>query len=101
PAQAATAALGQAGTDTQGKQEASGQDKLAALDKTVTELSKKLTVVTADENFKLMLGGAIIGDFLFNSRRPVAPGTPFFLTSGPPPAFHPHTFAPRARPTTP
>src|SRR5262249_31108281 len=100
PPQAATAALGQAGTDGQGKQETSGQDKLAALDKTVTELSKKLTVMTADENFKLVLGGAIIGDFLFNSRRPVAPGTPFFLTSGPPPGFHQQTYDASARQTT-
>jgi hypothetical protein len=32
---------------------------LAALDKAVTELSKHLTVVMADENFKLVLGGVI------------------------------------------
>src|SRR5262249_17749764 len=73
PANPASAASGQEGTNGQAKQEAGAQDKLAALDKTVTELSKKLTVVTADENFKLVLGGAIIGDFLFNERRPVAP----------------------------
>src|SRR5262249_11075616 len=100
PAQAATAALGQAGTDTQGQQGAGAQDKLATLDKTVTELSKKLTVMTADENFKIIVGGAIIGDFLFNSRRPVAPGTPFFLTGGPPPGFHQQTFDASARQTT-
>jgi hypothetical protein len=97
---APAAAQGQTGTDDQGKQEATAPDKLAALDKTVTELSKKLTVVTADENFKLVLGGAIIGDFLFNSRRPVAPGTPFFLTSGPPPGFHQQTFDASGRQTT-
>lgn len=37
--------------DGQGKKESGGQDKQAALEKTITELSKKLTVVTADDNF--------------------------------------------------
>jgi hypothetical protein len=37
---------------------------------------------------------------LFNSRRPVAPGTPFFLTSGPAPGFHQQTFDASARQTT-
>jgi hypothetical protein len=92
--------LGQAGTDSQGKLAAGGQDKLAALDATVTEISKKLTVVTANENFKFILGGAIIADFLFNSRRPVAPGTPFFLTAGPLPGFRQQTFDASARQTT-
>ncbi len=95
-----TAAVGQEGTDSQRKQEAGTQEKLAGLDKAVTELSKKLTVVTADENFKLVLGGAVIGDFLYNSARPVAPGTPFFLTSGPLPGFRQQTFDASARQTT-
>src|SRR5262249_10468966 len=55
------------------------QEQMAALAQNLEALSKHLTVVTADENFKLVLGGAVIADFLFNSRRPVAPGTPFFL----------------------
>src|SRR5262250_1356085 len=42
------ATLGQDGQDGQGQKEAGGQEKLAALAQTVTELSKKLTVVTAD-----------------------------------------------------
>jgi hypothetical protein len=79
---------------------AGGQDKAATPDMAATELSKKLTVMTADENFKIIVGGAIIGDFLFNSRRPVAPGIPFFLTSGPPPGFHQQTFDATARSTT-
>src|SRR5262249_37226147 len=53
--------------DSQEKKEAGGQEKLAALEQTVTELTKKFTVVTADENFKLILGGTITADFLFNS----------------------------------
>jgi len=92
--------LGQGGTDGQGKQEANVQDQLAAMDTTVTELSKKLTVVTADENFKLILGGTITADFLFNSARPVAPGTPFFLTPGPLVGFKQDTFDANARQTT-
>jgi len=86
--------------DGQAQKEAGGQDKLAALEKTVTELSKKLTVVTDDENFKLILGGAITADFLFNSARPVAPGVPFFLTPGPVAGFNQDTFDATARQTT-
>jgi hypothetical protein len=82
------------------KQEAGAQEKLAALDRAIAELSRNLTVVSADENFKLVLGGAIVTDFLYSSRRQVAPGTPFFLTSGPPPGFHQQTFDANARPTT-
>jgi hypothetical protein len=70
------------------------------LDKAVTEISKHLTVVTADENFKLVLGGAIVTDFLYSSRREVAPGTPFFLTPGPVAGFRQQTFDANARPTT-
>jgi hypothetical protein len=95
-----TAASGQEGTDSQEKQEAGAQAKLAALDKTVTELSKKLTVVTADENFKIVLGGVITTDFIYSSAREVAPGTPFFLTSGPVAGFRQQTFDANARPTT-
>src|SRR5262245_17182211 len=86
--------------DSPEKKEAGGQEKLAALEKTVTELTKKFTVVTADENFKLILGGTITADFLFNSARPVAPGTPFFLTPGPLRGFNQDTFDANARQTT-
>jgi hypothetical protein len=67
-------------------------DKLAALDQKVDALSKNLTITTGDPNNKVVFGGAIIADFLFNSRRPVAPGTPFFLTAGPLPGFRQQTF---------
>jgi hypothetical protein len=70
------------------------------LTKTVEVLSKKLTVVSADENFKLILGGAIIADFMYNHARPVAPGTPFFLFPGPAPGFRQQTFDAHARQTT-
>src|SRR5262245_39373404 len=86
--------------DSPEKKEAGGQEKLAALEKTVTELTKKFTVVTADENFKLILGGTITADFLFNSARPVDPGTPFFLTPGPLRGFNQDTFDANARQTT-
>jgi hypothetical protein len=76
------------------------QEQIAALGQNLEALSKHLTVVSADENFKLVLGGAVTADFLFNSRRPVAPGTPFFLTPGPPPGFHQQTFDAHARQTT-
>ena len=85
-----------------GKDSAAGkeQDKLTALDQKLDALTKNLTITTADPNIKVVFGGAIIADFLFNSRRPVAPGTPFFLTSGPPPGFHQQTFDASARQTT-
>src|SRR5262245_1496257 len=58
PAPATLAANpGQEGQDGQGQKEAGGPEKLAALETAVTDLSKKLTVVTAGENFKLILGG--------------------------------------------
>src|SRR5262245_52629702 len=95
-----TADPGQESLDGRGKKEEGGQEKLAALEKSLTELSKKLTVVTADENFKLILGGTITADFLFNSARPVAPGTPFFLTPGPLRGFNQDTFDANARQTT-
>jgi hypothetical protein len=73
---------------------------LETLAKTVETLGKNLTVVTGDEQIKIVLGGAVIGDFMFNSRRPVAPGTPFFLTAGPLPGFHQQTFDASGRQTT-
>jgi hypothetical protein len=100
PAAAAPDNPGQEAQSGKAKQEPSEQEKLATLEKTVTEISKKLTVVTADENFKIVLGGAIIADFLYNSARPVAPGTPFFLTPGPAPGFHEQTFDASGRQTT-
>jgi hypothetical protein len=70
------------------------------LGKKLEVLGKNLTVVTGDENFKLVLGGAVTADFLESMRTPVAPGTPFFLP--PAPAFGPSnpTFDATARQTT-
>jgi hypothetical protein len=92
--------VSQEATDAQEKKPATPQEKLDALDKTVTELSKKLTVVTADEKYKIVIGGAAIGDFYFNSARPIAAGTPFLLNSGPTPGFRQETFDASARQST-
>ena len=75
-------------------------DKLTALDQKIDAITNNLTVTTADPQIKVVIGGAVIADFLFNSARPVAPGTPFFLTSGPPPGFRQQTFDASARQTT-
>jgi hypothetical protein len=75
-------------------------DKLAVLDQKLDAIAKNLTVVTADPSIKVVVGGAIIADFLYSSRRPVAPGTPFFLTQGPLFNFHQQTFDASARQTT-
>src|SRR5262245_43468206 len=72
---------------------------LQELGKAVEEISKNLTVVTGDPEIKIVLGGAIIADFLYNSARPVAPGTPFFLASRLTPEFNQHTFDATGRQT--
>ena len=62
---------------------ASGDAKTAAaleaLTATVETLGKNLTVVTGDEQIKLVLGGALTADFYYNHARPIAPGIPFLL----------------------
>jgi hypothetical protein len=75
-------------------------DKLTALDQKLDAITNNLTVTTADPQIKVVIGGAVIADFLFNSARPVAPGTPFFLAFGPPPGFRQETFDASARQTT-
>jgi hypothetical protein len=76
------------------------QESLLKLGASVEVLGKNLTVVTGNPDFKLVLGGVISADFLFNSARPVAPGIPFFLTPGPVPGFRQQTFDANARQTT-
>ena len=76
------------------------QDKLATIDQTLDTISKNLTITTADPNIKMVLGGTIDLDFIFSAAREVAPGTPFFLTSGPAPGFRQQTFDANARPST-
>src|SRR5262245_9252729 len=70
------------------------------LGKTVETLGKNLTVVTGDEQIKIVLGGVISGDFYYNHARPVAPGIPFFLTPRSPFGFNQDTFDANARQTT-
>jgi hypothetical protein len=91
---------GQVGQDGRAKNESGGQEQLAVLEKTITELSKHLTVVSADEEYKLALGGVITTDFIYSRAREVAPGVPFFLTPGPVAGFRQQTFDATARPTT-
>src|SRR5262249_7675568 len=47
------------------------QDKLAAIGEKLEALAKNLTVVTADEQIKLVLGGILSADFFYNQARPV------------------------------
>lgn len=75
-------------------------DKLSLLEQKLDAISKNLTVTTADPSIKLVLGGAVIADFLYNSARPVAPGTPFFLTPGTVDGFRQRTFDATARQST-
>src|SRR5262245_13969382 len=42
-------------------------DKLTAIGQKLEELGKNLTVTTADPEVKIVFGGAIIADFLYNS----------------------------------
>jgi hypothetical protein len=73
---------------------------LESLATTVEALGKNLTVVTGDEQIKLILGGAINADFYYNHARPIAPGIPFFLTPRSPFGFSQDTFDANARATT-
>ncbi|MCI0682740.1 MAG: hypothetical protein L0Y71_11625 [Gemmataceae bacterium] len=65
----------------------------------VEAIGKRLTVLTASDELKLIIGGQIVGDFLFHSARPVGPGTPFFLFPGSPFGFEQDTFDAHARQT--
>jgi hypothetical protein len=73
---------------------------LEELAKSVEALSKNLTVVTGDEQIKLVLGGAITADFYYNHARPVASGIPFFLSPRSPFGFRQDSFDANARQTT-
>lgn len=46
---------------------------LAEIGLKVEALGKNLTVVTGDEQFKLVLGGAVVTDAIYATQRPVAP----------------------------
>jgi hypothetical protein len=72
---------------------------LEELAKQVETLGKNLTVTTGDGDFKLVLGGAAVADFVYSTSRPVAPGTPFFLGAGSPFGFQTNTFDATARQT--
>jgi hypothetical protein len=72
-------------------------DKLAEIGQKLEALGKNLTVVTADEQIKLVLGGVISADFYYNHARPVAPGIPMFLTPRSPFGFNQDTFDANAR----
>jgi hypothetical protein len=84
---------------SQGKEGLAEQRQLAASQEAATEPSKKLTVALLDDNFKLTLGGSITADFFLNRARPVAPGTPYYLTPGPASGVRQDTFDASARQT--
>jgi hypothetical protein len=72
----------------------------AELGTQLKEVSKHLTVVTATTDVRIVLGGAVTADFLYNEARPVAPGTPFFLTPDSPFDFEQDTFDAHAKQTS-
>ncbi len=76
-----------------------GQEAQPDVAKQLEALSKRLTVLTVTEDVKIILGGAITADFLYNTARLVAPGTPFFLTPDSPFGFEQDTFDAHARQT--
>ena len=73
---------------------------LKELGTAVEKLGKNLTVLTGDEEIKLILGGVVSADFYYNHARPLAPGIPFFLTPRSPFGFNQDTFDANARATT-
>jgi hypothetical protein len=60
-------------------------------------LSRRLNVTPINEDVRLQIGGSVVADVLFNQRRPVANGTPFFLTPGSPAGFNQNSFDAHAR----
>jgi hypothetical protein len=63
-------------------------------------LARQITVTTGSPKFRLLVGGALVCDALYNSARPVGPGTPFFLTPGSPLGFEQDTFDIHGRQTS-
>lgn len=57
-------------------------------------------VSTAFPFYNLSIFGALQGNMLFNTARPVGPGTPFFLAPGPLPGFEQNTVDVHARSTS-
>jgi hypothetical protein len=78
---------------------AAQQAQAAEMAKQLEEIGKRLTVVTATTDVRVVVGGAVVADFLYNEARPLAPGTPFFLTPGSPFDFDQDTFDAHARQT--
>jgi hypothetical protein len=72
-------------------------EKLGTIGKSIEGLAQNLTITTGDSSIKVLFGGSLVGDFLFNTARPVAPGTPFFLTPRPIAGFNQQTFDGNAR----
>jgi hypothetical protein len=75
------------------------EQQAAELAKQVEEIGKRITVVTATTDVRVVVGGAVVADFLWNEARPLAPGTPFFLTPASPFDFDQDTFDAHARQT--
>jgi hypothetical protein len=98
PAPPATTAPSPEATPATDSAKAAGA--LEELSSAVDKISKNLTVVTGDEQIKLVLGGVISADFFYNHARPVAPGIPFFLTPRSPFGFQQDTFDANARQST-
>src|SRR5262249_40278502 len=73
---------------------------LAGLAKKLDAVAGNITVSSGDETFKLLVFGALQANMLYNSARPVAPGTIFFLTEHSPFGLSTQTIDVHARSTT-
>ena len=72
-------------------------DKLTVLEKKYDALAKRLTVFCLGEDWKIGLFGLLQGTMVFSTERPVAPGTPFFLSPRSPLGFATDTVDVHAR----
>lgn len=72
-------------------------DRLSALEQNPHTVSTSHAPVAADDGFKFDLFGAVRGDMIYSSARPVAPGTPFFLAPDSPFNLAQDTIAVHAR----
>jgi hypothetical protein len=76
---------------------AQSPNPIAVLGQKLEAVASRLSVLTADENFKVVVFGALQGNMIFSTARPVAPGIPLFLVPGPLEGFRQQTVDLHAR----
>jgi hypothetical protein len=76
---------------------AQAPNPIVVLGQKLEAVASRLSVLTADEHFKVVVFGALQGNMVFSTARPLAPGIPFLLTPGPLQGFEQQTVDVHAR----